>query len=198
MRINWKHPEPRQGLAGVLDRFVGPGATKGELFLQFTFALLMSISVILYAHFNNLGWSVIQHIVAALIAFDLAGGIVTNATASAKRWYIPMWHKTKWCWTLIATNIFAPFLVAWVFRSMDWFFGMVVYSYAVIAPILLLKVPLHLQRPTAFILFCGAMLTDIYLFKPIPGLEWFLPFYFMKVILSQAIREEPYRPDIKD
>ena len=33
--IRWIPPEPRKGLAGVLDKFVGPGATRAEIVLQF-------------------------------------------------------------------------------------------------------------------------------------------------------------------
>jgi hypothetical protein len=36
MTINWNYPAPRAGFAGLLDRFIGPGATRLEMAIERT------------------------------------------------------------------------------------------------------------------------------------------------------------------
>jgi hypothetical protein len=87
MSINWNVPPPRRGLIGALDKFVGPGATRAELLLQFAVAIVAAVAAPVYASRVVEGWSWLQYGVCCALAFDTAGGIVTNATSSAKRWY---------------------------------------------------------------------------------------------------------------
>lgn len=87
MPINWHFPSPRRGLAGVLDRFIGPGATRAEVALQFGVPGLAAIAAPIYASQVVTAWSWLQYSVCCILAFDIAGGVITNATSTAKRWY---------------------------------------------------------------------------------------------------------------
>jgi len=87
--INWNPPEPRRGLAGSWDRFVGPGATSAEEWLKLLGGLLLTGALVMgyLSQRELLNWSVAQTGIALLLALDLTGGIITNATGAAKRWY---------------------------------------------------------------------------------------------------------------
>ena len=59
-----------------------------------------------------------------------------------------------------------------------------VYSYLLGATLSILKSPIYLQRPLSMILYLGGLVINTYLFAAIPGLEWFLPVYFLKLLVS--------------
>lgn len=52
--------------------------------------------------------------------------------------------------------------------------------------------PLYLQRAVARLLFVGALLLNIYGLPPTAGLEWFVPVFFLKLIVSYLPKEAPY------
>jgi hypothetical protein len=193
--IDWEYPQPRSGLSGMLDRFFGPGTTRAEAWLQGIFSVAAGFALPLYAFLKHLNWSPVQYVVAALLAFDCAGGIVTNASSSAKRWYHRPGRGFGDHFSFVAFHVVYVFLVAWIFRSMDWAFFAVVALYLLGAAYLVLKTQLYLRRPLAFALLAFSFLLNTYAFAPTPGLEWFVPFLFLKLIVSHLLREEPYRPD---
>ena len=192
--IDWSFPPPRLGLAGILDKFLGPGTTRAELWLQGVVSVAAGVAMLTYADIEGLSWTPLQYVVATFLAFDLAGGIVTNACSSAKRWY----HREGrgfWAhFSFVALHVVYVLLVAWLFRSMDWVFFAVVSSYLLGGSAIVLKVPLYLQRPVAFSFLVGAFLLSLYAFSPTLGLEWFVPLLFFKLGVSHSVREEPYRP----
>ena len=86
MSVEWDYPEPREGLAGQWDRFIGPGATRAESALIIGIGLAAGILLLVYQYITWLGWDILQQIVAALLTFDLVGGVVSNSTSATKRW----------------------------------------------------------------------------------------------------------------
>jgi hypothetical protein len=192
--INWEYPRPRKGLAGALDKFIGPGATPAELWLQIVTAVLAGLAAPAYAILKGLDWNIPQLTVAGLFAADLAGGIVTNATSAAKRWYHRAGQGALQHFVFVAAHIGHIFVVAWLFRSMDWLFFGVASSYLLIASVIILGAPQYLRRPIAFLLYAVSLLVSMYALSPTPGLEWFLPFFYLKLLVSHLLREEPYRP----
>ena len=48
--IDWNPPQPRQGVAGMFDEFIGPGAAPAEIWLQFTPNILAAIGIVVYAY----------------------------------------------------------------------------------------------------------------------------------------------------
>lgn len=195
VRISWTPPEPREGWKGAWDRLVGPGATSAELWLQLGPATVAGMALPLYAILSGLGWSLVQLLVAGVLAFDMTGGIVTNATSSAKRWYhregAGFWQHLGF----ILLHGAQVFLVTWLFLGMDWTFFGVFYGYLIVASLIVLWTPLYLQRPSALLLYCGAVLLNRYAFTATVGMEWFIPFFFMKLLVSHLVKEAPYRPE---
>lgn len=192
MVSNWRYPEPRAGIAGQWDKFIGPGATKSEQMLSLVPSILMAAAVMVYAYSNNLPWSLVQYSVAALLAFDITGGIITNATSSAKRWYHRNGQGFKQHFGFVALHALQIFLVAWFFRGVDVVFFGGVYSYLLIAAGSVLTVPRRVQRSVALLFMCGAILLSLYAFSPTAGFEWFIPFLFIKLLVSHLTKEEPY------
>ncbi|MDJ0592272.1 MAG: hypothetical protein QNJ72_20150 [Pleurocapsa sp. MO_226.B13] len=195
MFTDWNCPSPRPGFRGWLDRITGTEATAAELIVQFVPSLIFAIATPIYAHTLAVDWTYLQLGLISLLGFDLTGGVLTNATSSAKRWF----HREGQTWqhhlTFVSIHILHIFLVALLFRDSDWSFLAIASSYLIGASILILRTPLYLQRPVAFGLYGLALLGNSYLFAPTVGLEWFLPLFFLKILISHLLKETPYRPE---
>ena len=195
MSINWNISSPRQGFKGWLDRLTGAKATKAELLLQFIPAFIAGVAVPIYAKTLSENWTYLQLALIALFAFDLVGGVITNVTSSAKRWF----HREGQTWqdhlAFVSIHILHIFLISLLFRGLDWNFFFIVSSYLIASSILILKTTLYLQRPVAFGLYLLVLFANSYLFIPTVGLEWFLPIFFLKLLISHLLKETPYDPD---
>jgi len=192
--IDWQLPRPPYSLH---DRLIGPGATRGELVLQWTAAIAAATVFPLLAVFNEWSWSPFQLIVAGLLALDVAGGVVTNATSTAKRWYHRP-QRTVRDHLLFVLLHAHPFLVVWLFGTGEWRFATVGYGYMIIAAIILIVLtPLHLRRPVAFLAVGSGIILSIYGPVPPPHFEWLLPLLYLKVLAGHLLREEPYRPCVR-
>lgn len=74
-RIDWSYPSPRKGFAGILDRFIGPGATKSEIALQFGVPFGAAIASIYHLYRLEASFSLLQYVVCGLLALDVTGSI---------------------------------------------------------------------------------------------------------------------------
>lgn len=188
-------PVPREGWRGQLDRLIGPGATPAEIGLQLVPSVIAAIAAPLYALTLPIAWTSWQLAAIAILGFDLVGGVLTNATAAAKRWY----HRPGQGWqqhmAFVFVHLFHIGLVALLFRGSDGLFFASVSIYLLLAAGLILVSPLYLQRPIALGLYGLALLGDRYFLVPTPGLEWFLPLFFLKLLVSHLLNETPYRPN---
>jgi hypothetical protein len=192
MEINWHPPPPRSGWNGVLDRVIGPGATRAELWLQGAGAVVLAAAVLtLTLSLTNMPLTALQLGVLALLAFDLSGGVITNATAAAKRWY----HRPGQGWPqqlafVLPHGLHLVALVG-VFPDLGWLFALFSYAYLIGATLTILAVPLYLQRPVALIAYVGAVLLNSVLAPPL-ALAWVLPVYFLKLLVAHLLKEAPY------
>ncbi len=194
MPIDWNYPQVRKGLAGAIDKFIGPGATKSEILLQTIPVIIAAVVAPLYALYSVKYWSLIQYLICSLLAFDTIGGVITNATSSAKRWYHRKGQGFKQHLGFIFIHLFHLLLVAWLFIGFDIKWFLVTSVYLVIASITILKTSLYLQRPIALLMFTIGLLISLYVLPEIKGLEWFLPLFYLKLLVGHLPKEEPYRP----
>lgn len=192
--IDWTYPQPRAGLAGVLDKLIGPGATRAERLLQILVPSVAAIAAPLYAATMGQSWSWVQYLLCMVLAFDLVGGVVTNATSSAKRWYHRNGQGFAQHVGFTAAHLLHLLLVAWLYLDNDWTWAAIAGGYLLAAADLILMVPVYLQRPTALILYLGGLVVGLWLLPTPPGLDWFLPVFYLKLLVSHLPREEPYRP----
>jgi len=190
---DWQYPEPREGWLGTWDRFVGPGASASELWLSGVAATLAAILVSAYAGLNDLGWAWYQHLVAIVITFDLVGGVVTNATPSAKRWYHRRGQGPREHFSFVAWHAIQVAAIAIAFRETGGpGYFLAVYLYIVATGAITLKAPIRLRRSVALLSVCGAVMIADWVLPAMPGLEWFLPVLTLKLVVSHVNLEEPY------
>ncbi|MFP4007111.1 MAG: hypothetical protein ACLFV6_03755 [Spirulinaceae cyanobacterium] len=189
--------EIRPGLLGMCDRagirvaarVLGPNATQQELWLQLVPAVIAPVVVWGFARTLPLPWNGLQLAIAMLFAFDLTGGIITNATTTAKRWYHRPGQTFGDHFGFIAIHGLHLFLVAVLFRGGDWFFLGCTYSYLLLGAAIILVVSRDLVRPVALLVCSLGLLLNFYLVPPTVGLEWFLPFLWLKLFVSHLLPE---------
>ncbi len=187
-------PAPRSGLAGCLDKLAGPGATSAERVLQFVPAIIAAVAAPLYAATLEASWTALQLALIAFLAFDLLGGVLTNATGATKRWFHRPGQGVRQQFGFVAIHIIHIAIVAVLFRGGDGAYFSVVGGYLLISAIAILATPLYLQRPIGFGLYALALIGAGRLFEATPGLEWFLPLFFLKLLVCHLIFETPFRP----
>jgi hypothetical protein len=183
--------QPRQGWIGYWDRFVGPGATRNELMLTWVAALSGAATVCAYALLAGLPWSTLQFVVASLLAADLVGGVATNATETAQRWYHRQGQTARDHLIFIGVHVAQIALVAWVFRSGDWLFVAGTYSYLMLVSVVVASVPSSMKRPMAMLAVVDALVIGLMIFTPTPGLEWFFPALVLKLIACHFLPNLP-------
>jgi hypothetical protein len=197
LKSNWEFPPPRGGLAGSWDRFIGPGATAAEQLLSLIPALLSAGAVGAYAHIQQLHWSPWQYAVAVLLAFDITGGIATNSTSAAKRWYHRPGRGLRQHFGFAALHVVYILLVARLFCPNFLRFFTLHSAYLLLSALIVLTVSPYLQRSAALLLLCGGILLSLYAVAPPAGLEWFPIFLYIKLLVSHLVREEPYSPQLR-
>ena len=194
-RIDWEYPEQGKGLGRVVDELIGPGATRGEIVLVLGTGILGGCLLIAYQYFAALGWGFVQILVGALVAFDVAGGVVANSTSTAKRWYHREEQGVKQHAGFVVLHFIHPILIVLFFTQLDWIYFITVYGYLLISAGIVLATPLYLKRPMSMVMVSGAVLLNSYVISVIPGFEWFLPIFILKLVVGHIVREEPYRPE---
>jgi len=158
-KIDWNVPTPRLGWKGSWDKFVGPGATDAEEWLQLGAGLIIGAAMVgLFWQANGLqaGWLVFVFVV--VLALDLGGGLITNSTATAKRWYHRAEHSKFALFKFIAIHGLHVGAVAWIFADEALLYFAVSYGFLMLATALILWVPLYLQRPAAVSFFAIGLL----------------------------------------
>ena len=191
--IDWVSPEPRRGVAGLLDRAFGPGHSRGELLLQLLAPLFAALAVPVLVQWTALPWSAWQQFLAALLALDGVGGAITNSSSSAKRWFHRPGQGPVQHLGFVMSHLLHFALVAWTFAdsNLHWFVG--ASGYLLIAAPLVIYAPRHLQRPVAAGLMALGFLYSSLCLPEIKGLQWLLPVFYLKLLGAHLTREEPYR-----
>ena len=192
--IHWNY-------SGKADFLLGTGATIAEQVLGWV-ASLMGAGVYGYLYlihaFDWTGW---QYLLAGILAFDVIGGIVANSLNSCKRLYHSAVKPDEPRYANFLKNHFAfsslhvhSLLVALFFGLNNFFYGFFWYVFLMIGTIVVIKTPLYLRRPIAFLIIALALLLNIYFVLPVRGFEWLAPALFIKIIYGHLVQEEPYRP----
>lgn len=155
-------------------------------------SLLAGLGLPLYAIWLGLGWTTAQLVVAGLMAFDLTGGVVTNATSTAKRWY----HRPGQSWVQhIGLSPSKPCTsdwsrgcsVAWI-GSNSWSSMSTCWRRGCSSP----GRSCISKRSVALLLLFGALILNAYILTPTLGLEWFVLVFFLKLLVSHLVMEAPY------
>jgi hypothetical protein len=186
---------------GKPDALLGSGANRSEQVLVYA-ASLIGILLFLYFYLRQTwDWDWWGYLIAALIAADIFGGVVANALNSCKRFYHAPLKVNEIGLTRLLKNPYFfstlhvyPLLVALIYPSGDWLYGLAWYAALLISTVIVCRVPLYLQRPTSFFIIVMAVTGNLYIIDPVHGFEWLVPLLFFKIIYGHLVREEPYRP----
>jgi hypothetical protein len=191
--IDWNY-------SGKPDEFFGTGATVAERALVWTVGLFATGLLGWVVWSKSIPWTVWQYLVAGLLALDVFGGVVANALNSCKRFYHAPLQPEETGLTRLAKNhlLFTalhihPLLVGFLFGG-SWTYGLFWYLALVLSALVLLQMPLYLQRPAALGIILIAILLNLYILPPVWGFEWLIPALFLKIVYGHLVREEPYRP----
>lgn len=186
-------PAVRSGLAGAWDKFAGPGWSRSENLLLWTSTLVCSLFLPLWAAISGMDWSALQYILAFLLALDIIGGAVTMAAVPGKRWYHRPGQGAKEHLGFIVMHVH-PFLVAWLFapagEGMLWGYALTGYVFLLLATAGILLAPPRLKRPLATACLAAGCLLNGLVVSPPPGMMWFLPVFYTKLLLSHLVPEK--------
>jgi len=191
--IEWNSPPPRGGVMGVWDRFVGPGATSAEEWVQVGFGTAIAAGCLVLFWLQGgfaLGW--LPVLVAVVLAADLGGGLVTNSTAAAKRWYHRPGHGRVAHLRFVAAHGVHIAAVAAVFPGGGWLYFAVAYAFLMAGATVIVLVPLYLQRPVAMGIAALGLLGAQAPLLAISALDWFLPLLLLKLLVAHLIKEAPF------
>lgn len=180
-------PAPRSGLPGSWDRLVGPGMTWHETVLVIGSG---SVAAILAAWALDVqGASIWLIALGAVIALDVIGGAVCFATETTKRWYHRPGatigqHASFTCLHLAHIGV-----VAWAFRGegFDATYAVAVSAGLVIAMCAVLAAPRRLKLPVAVAFSLLAIGLVLGVLGATPGLEWFVPALFVKLLMGHLV-----------
>lgn len=188
------------GYSGRADPICGTGATRAERLLAYGMATLFTGIVLVTNHYQGAspveGWRIA---LLAFFAFDIAGGAVANMLNSCKRFYHTGLKPSEGYGARLAKNstLFTavhvhPIIAAYFFHG-NVVNAAVWYLLLQLSVALILALPLYLRRAGATAAIVLAVIGSQSFLPLGPGLEWFIPCLFIKMVLGHAVREEPYR-----
>ncbi|MGY0233244.1 hypothetical protein [Longispora urticae] len=196
LRVDWHIPPD----TGWLDRFMGPGKSRAESLVEYVGGACCVALLAAYCWRNADGLSWLQLTVIGVLALDLVGGVLTNATNAAKRWY----HRTpspRGRLTFVAAHVLHLAAVAFVVlpdgtgtlpglpTGTGWFLANA--ALLLTGAVLIERAAPHLRRPVAMSAYMVAVLVNLLAF-PVPAvLAWFAAFFFLKLLVCHLVPEAP-------
>ncbi|KAA5832774.1 hypothetical protein F1721_17530 [Saccharopolyspora hirsuta] len=191
--VEWRIPPTPRGVAGALRRFLGPGRTRAENAVELAGQLLnMALLVLCIAWFEGWGGSVLQGVVLAVMVFDLVGGVLTNATNAAKRWYHRPGPGMRGKRLLfIASHLLYLVAVVFVLEAGGWPWLLVNAALLLTGAVLVEVAPVEVKRLAAVGLYLAAVLVNL-TWLPLPAaLAWFPVLFFLKLLVCFMVPEAP-------
>lgn len=173
-------------LGRVNALLVAPNATRWELALGYGAALIGAAAATMGGLVS--GYGAVHVVVLAALGFDLAGGVVVNATPAAGRRFHhgPGWRRRA---VLFVAAHVHPFIVAAFFPSQTWWSSAALYAGLVLSVLLIATAPLPLRRPTAFAC-AAAMITWAVVTGPVDdALSWIAPLLVIKLLLAHLLTD---------
>lgn len=176
----------------MTDRLIAPDATREEIALGYTAAVLGATTAGLLAW--RAGQSAVVIVVVALVGFDLFGGAVVNATASAKRWYHRPGRSSRHHLGFVAAHI-QPFILALLVPGFGWWTAAATYGIVFLAAAAVSSSPGRILTPVAFTCAVfGIAVTTAVLTVP-AFLLWFGPVLLVKLLLAHLLPEPGRQAD---
>jgi hypothetical protein len=194
LKIVWEIPPTPPGLAGRVERFMGPGKSRSESAVETAglvgCGLLLVVGV--WASGARHEWSVVQLVVVALAGLDLIGGVLTNSTNAAKRWYHRPYPGARRVRLLfVAAHLVHLTAMGFVVLSGDWRWTLTNGALLLAGAAVVEFTPLPLKRPVSMAVLMAAVLVNLFWLEVPAALGWFAPLFFLKLLVCHLVPEAP-------
>ncbi|MFD0424539.1 hypothetical protein [Streptomyces parvus] len=171
-------------------RLIAPEAERGERIVCYASALAGAVLATVLALRAPYTW--LSLTVIAVVAFDLFGGTVVNATRSAKRRFHRPGRSSRHHLGFVAAHV-QPFVLALLVPGFDLLAASVIYVLTLGGAATALLAPRDLRRPVAFAVSALAI-TVASTSVAVPGeLAWFAPVLVIKLLLAHLLPEDAER-----
>lgn len=134
------------------------------------------------------GLSTLQLLVIAVVAFDLFGGAVANATSAAKRRFHGPGSNSARHLRFVVAHI-QPFVLALAVPGFGWAAASVSYRLMVTGAVVVVLAPPAVRRPVAFAATVLASAVALTAVTVPPALAWFAPVLLIKLQLGHLLPE---------
>lgn len=84
-----------------------------------------------------------------------------------------------------------PFLVAALYRDREWRFARGDYACPLVPTAVVASTPASLRRAVVLVLCCGAGELNTTVWRPAPGMGWFVPAFFLRLLVGHAAGSAP-------
>jgi hypothetical protein len=194
LSTDWAIPATPPGWAGRLERFMGPGKSRAESTVEILGGLLGVGALVAAAATDDAvkSWSAVQLGLAALLALDLVGGVLTNATNSAKRWYHrPGRGRVRARLLFVAAHVMHLAVVAFVLLPDGARWWWTHLALLAISTALIESVPVEVKRPTAMAALVFALAVGQTV-APTEGVLSLVPaLFYLKLLVGHLVPEAP-------
>ena len=195
LTVDWTIPPTAPGWAGQIERFMGPGKTREEIIVEVGGGALAVAAVATLAATDESvrEWSSLQVALAVVVGLDLVGGVLTNATNSAKRWYHrPGPGRVRARLGFALAHVAHLAVVAFVLlpgHAALWWWTHVAFLTG--SSLLIELVPVEVKRPTAVTaLVCAVALGQAV--APVGGVLTLVPvLLYLKLLVGHLVPEAP-------
>lgn len=194
LTIDWAIPDQQPGWRGTMARFFGPGQSTADAAVQAigglvcTGLLAWHLILTLPDMSPSLEWYRVT--LLAVVGVDLIGGVLTNATGAAKRWYHRPGSRRSRLTFVVGHTVYLS-TIALLVLPLDWAWLGVNVCVLLVAAIMIEAVPLTIRRPVAAGWVLVAILLNLVL-VPLPSaLVWFVPMFYLKLLVFHQTPEAP-------
>ncbi|GAB2592671.1 hypothetical protein GCM10027168_27080 [Streptomyces capparidis] len=175
--------------------FFGTGATRSERALA-CLAGLLGVAAVAVAS-RDLPWPWWMRLLAAVLVFDLAGGVVANGLDAAKRFHhgplpLPPTAVNRFLHHGVgfAAVHVQPMVIGLVFGG-PWWWGPLWYGWALAGVLLVRRTRPYLTRPVGLLVVLAGVLVAPSLPAP-AGFAWMPAVLLLKLVLAHAVPERPW------
>jgi len=196
LKVDWRIPPSPPGWAGRLERFMGPGKTKAESAVEVGggVAVALVLAALLWRADPRPDWSALQWAVVAVVGLDLIGGVLTNASNSAKRWHHrqnPRGRRSRL--TFVGAHVLHLAAIGLVVLDGDWAWTLGNAGALMVGAVLIESAPVALARPVSMACYMAVVLLNLGWLEVPVALVWFAPLFFLKLLVCHLVAEAPLK-----
>lgn len=171
--------EPRRGLPGLLDRYLGPDATALDG-LRVAAAALGGLLLGL----TTVPAPLAERLLLGLLTAELCAGLMAALNHAGKTWIHRPVRRRQRLLLFVALQMIPLTIFIWLFRAEDLQLLASATGLLFIGSAVLLLAPTAWQRPLGFVALLGVLFTLQQLHTQVPSGAWFLPLLYTRTFLA--------------